>query len=385
MVEWNDRLEEQYRRYGGEKWMRGLPARGRQNWYRARTQWQRVQQKGNRFRDGMALLRGQTPARGYQKEVRLETSLGLRIADVANVTTSRSSEYKAGGAQKDTTLQQLAKDERYIRETPGASVDWTIVQGARIDKEVHAKLRELEAKYPGQFKVQEISREQLRLALTVGKNLEKRRLAKEKEVRELEKAKEEKRRQDEKTKALEKRKEALARTVKEKTRQLAIAEEKSLAIDAGDVTRTHKSVTKEIRSIRKAERSHAKAVLRDMGLNGEQAKAMEEVLARGRENQRRELTRGIEAMRKTAEREARAQAAREAASRWQRQQLELAKQRGYAPELRTIMELMNQGRPAPGIPLPGAPVQAPEVVRDGRAKQHALELERRRGLEPRAL
>ncbi|MGV9680733.1 hypothetical protein ACWDSJ_36145 [Nocardia sp. NPDC003482] len=368
--EWNDRFEQYYRRYVGEKWMRGLSARDRQGYREARAKWARAREVGNRFRDGMAALRNQTPELGYQKEVRIKDGRDVRVHDIFNAKAQSAHEYKAGRVDKERALPQLEKDARFMDR--GGLVEWTIVQGARVDKEVQEKIRELQSRYPRQFKLQEVTREQLRVALTVGKHLEKQRLVKEKEARAFERATEERRRQAEKVKELEKRKEALARTVAEKTRQLAIAEEQSLAIDVGDVSRTHKSVTKELRSIRKAERSHAKAMLRDMGLNGEQAKVMEEVLARGRENQRRELTRGIEAMGKAAEREARAQAAREAASRWQRQQLELAKQRGYAPELRGIMELMNQGRPAPGIPLPGAPVQAPEVVRDGRAKQHAL-------------
>ncbi|MGV9680054.1 hypothetical protein ACWDSJ_32640 [Nocardia sp. NPDC003482] len=379
MVEWNDRLEQQYRRYGGDKWMQGLPARGRADWYRARTQWIRAREVGNRFRDGMAAIRGQTPELGYKKEVRSKTQFSDRVHDVANQKLREATEYKAGRVDKEKSLPQLAKDEVAIRQ--GYTVEWVIVEGARVDKEVQEEIRELQTRYPGQFVVKEITREQLRTALTVAKSLEKRRLAKENEARALEKDKEEKRRQAEKAKALEKRKEALAKAVKENVQQLAVAEER--ALDANDVTQTYRSVTKELRSVRKAERSQTKAMLREMGLDGEQARIMEEILARGRENQRQELTQGIEAIGKVAEREAQAQAAREAALEWQQQQLELARQRGYAPELQRIMELMNKGRPAPGVALPGAPIQAPEVVRDGRAKQQALELERKRGLEPR--
>ncbi|PXX59844.1 hypothetical protein DFR70_111231 [Nocardia tenerifensis] len=181
--EWNDRLEAEYTRYVDGKWFKGLNARDRKGYLKAREQWKRSRDKGNRFRDGMALLRGQTPERGYEKEVRLETSLGTRVSDVANVSLSKSSEYKAGGSEKNKTLKQLEKDERYLREVPGAMVDWTIVQGARHDKEVQDRIKVLQEKYRGQFVVHEISREQLRLALTVGKHLDKQRRAKEKEAR----------------------------------------------------------------------------------------------------------------------------------------------------------------------------------------------------------
>ncbi|MGV9675296.1 hypothetical protein ACWDSJ_08455 [Nocardia sp. NPDC003482] len=60
---------------------------------------------------------------------------------------------------------------------------------------------------------------------------------------------------------------------------------------------------------------------------------------------------------------------------------ERARQRGYAPELRPILELVNQGRPAPGIALPGAPAETPEVQRGGRAAERALELRKQQGLE----
>ncbi|MFF0491018.1 hypothetical protein ACFYTQ_18515 [Nocardia sp. NPDC004068] len=383
MPEWNDNLEQQYRRYGGNKWMQGLPARSRENWLKARSQWIRAREVGNRFRDGMAALNGQTPQNGYKKEVRLQTSLGVRVADIANPDSARTIEYKSGGMEKSTALAQLAKDEELIQF--GWSSTWTIVEGARIDKEVQERIRELQTRYPGQFVVREVTREQLRIALTVAKNLEKKQKAKEKEARQLEKAQENRRRQAEKAKELAKQKEALTRTVQQTTQQLAVAQEQSLSVDAATVAEAHQSAKDQLRSVRKAERGQTKDMLREIGVQGEHARAMEQILAQGRENQRQEIVQGIEAIGHAAAREAQAQAAREAALAWQRQQMELAKQRGYAPELQAIMELMNQGRPAPGVALPGAPAEAPEVTRDGRAKQHALELAKQQGLDPRGL
>ncbi|AFT98360.1 hypothetical protein [Nocardia brasiliensis] len=215
--EWNDRLEAEYTRYVGKKWFQGLNARDREGYLKARQWWKRSRDMGNRFRDGMALLRGQTPDRGYEKEVRLETSLGPRISDVANVSLTKSSEYKAGGSQKEKTLKQLDKDERYIREVPGAMVDWTIVQGARHDKEVRDRIKELEGKYPGQFVVQEITREQRRLALTIGKRLEKQQRAKEKADRARERAEQQRLRQ--RRERAQQRLENIRRIAKEKQRR----------------------------------------------------------------------------------------------------------------------------------------------------------------------
>ncbi|MFF0489346.1 hypothetical protein ACFYTQ_10030 [Nocardia sp. NPDC004068] len=379
MHEWNDRLEQDYRRYGGQKWMKGLPARSRADYLAARNAWLRARQIGDRFRDGMAALRGQTPDLGYAKEVRLPTPNGVRVHDLANRDLGQASEYKSGRLDKEKTLPQLEKDEHFLAR--GWAVDWTIVEGARIDKEVRQKLEQLQARYPGLFQVHQVSREKLRLALTISKQLEKKRVAKEKEARKLEKAQENRRKQAEKAKELAKRKEALARTVQQTTQQIDLGREQNLAVDATTVTEAHQSAKNQLQSVRKAERAQTKDMLRGIGIQGEHARIMEEILAQGRENQRQELVQGIEAIGRAADHEAQAQAAREAALAWQRQQLELAKQRGYAPELQAIMELMNKGRPAPGVALPGAPVQAPEVVRDGRAKQHALELERNRGLE----
>ncbi len=82
----------------------------------------------------------------------------------------------------------------------GYEIGWTVVAGARIDKEVRERFKELREKYARQFRVQEVSREQFRLALTVAKNLERQRKRREKEerarVRAERKAREEKARQE---------------------------------------------------------------------------------------------------------------------------------------------------------------------------------------------
>ncbi|PXX66442.1 hypothetical protein DFR70_103190 [Nocardia tenerifensis] len=179
--EWNDRLEAEYTRYVDGKWFKGLNARDRKGYLKARERWKRSRDVGTRFRDGMALLNGQTLERGYQKEVRIVTDRGARYHDVFSEKAQRGHEYKAGRVDKEKALPQLEKDERFM--AAGGRVDWTIVQGARVDREVLDKLQEMKQKWGRQFNVQEVSREQRRTALTISKHLEKQKRAKEKEAR----------------------------------------------------------------------------------------------------------------------------------------------------------------------------------------------------------
>ncbi|MFI7004273.1 hypothetical protein [Nocardia sp. NPDC050175] len=190
--EWNDRLEADYTRYVDGKWFQGLNARDRQGYLRAREQWKRSRDVGNRFRDGMALIRGQTPERGYEKEVRHVTPSGPRVHDVANVRMQEGNEYKAGRVDKEKALPQLQKEEHLLKQ--GYQINWTVVQGARVDREVLDRFQELNKKWGRQFDVQEVTREQRRLALTIGKHVEKQRQAKEKEARAQERAEKERQR-----------------------------------------------------------------------------------------------------------------------------------------------------------------------------------------------
>ncbi|WP_433659680.1 hypothetical protein ACQPW1_44735 [Nocardia sp. CA-128927] len=190
--EWNDRLEADYTRYVDGKWFQGLNARDRAGYLKAREQWKRSRDVGNRFRDGMALLRGQTPERGYEKEVRHVTPSGPRVHDVANVRMQEGNEYKAGRVDKEKALPQLKKEEHLLKL--GYQINWTVVQGARVDREVLDRFQELNKKWGRQFDVQEVTREQRRLALTIGKHVEKQRRAKEKEARALARAEKERQR-----------------------------------------------------------------------------------------------------------------------------------------------------------------------------------------------
>ncbi|MGX1779522.1 hypothetical protein ACWIGW_45965 [Nocardia brasiliensis] len=210
--EWNDRLEAQYTRYVGGKWFQGLNARDREGYLKARDYWKRSRDVGNRFRDGMALLRGQTPERGYEKEVRHQTPDGPRVLDVDNKRAAKGDEYKAGRVDKEKALPQLARDELLMER--GYEIEWTIVQGARVDREVLEKFQQMKDRWGRQFKVQEVTREQRRLALTIGKRLEKQKRAKEKADRARERA--EQQRLRERKERAQQRLENIRRIAKEK-------------------------------------------------------------------------------------------------------------------------------------------------------------------------
>ncbi|MGV9679149.1 hypothetical protein ACWDSJ_28040 [Nocardia sp. NPDC003482] len=163
------------------------------------------------------------------------------------------------------------------------------------------------------------------------------------------------------------------------TQQLTHAQQQGLAIDAADAQQTHHTAAQQLDAVRATEKANTKDMLAAIGITGEHARTMEEILVQGRENQRQGLVQGIEAIGKVAARETQAELARQQAAEFQRQQRELALRR-YPPELRAILELVNQGRPAPGVALPGAPAEAPEVQRGGRAAERALELRKQQGL-----
>lgn len=159
----------------------------REQWAAAVDFWKRSRDKGDRFQDGMMLLRNQTPTFGYDTEVRVRTPIGDRIQDSRHRISGDSSEYKAGAVTRDKALPQMDKDERIMQA--GHNVDWTVVKGARIDKESQARMAELQRDYPDQFRVYVVSQQVSRLALTIGKHKEKERQreaqAQRKEAKEL--------------------------------------------------------------------------------------------------------------------------------------------------------------------------------------------------------
>lgn len=369
----NGEHDQKYQRYIDNK----LHAQGYANatwktpeqWQKAIDFWKRSKDKGDRFRDGMTLLRNQTPQYGYEVEVHVRTPEGSRYHDARHVATGDSSEYKAGAVSKERSLPQLNKDEREMQA--GNNVDWTVVQGARIDRETQARMAQLQREYPEQFRVYVVSKDVQRLALTIGKHKEKERqreaLAQRREARELA----EQLRQQQAPRDLAKRREELIRTVQQAEKDIADRFERARETNtqppsAQELADTHKSLVREKRAIERGDKKQAQKLVNDLKLTPRQREDMVAYLAERREEgrERTGVTAGLEQIGALArEAEAREKAeAQEAEQKRVRDREFLEKQQRareardkaeLAPEIGTILDAGN--------PLPS------QHVRDGRS------------------
>lgn len=251
-----------------------------EQWEKAVDFWRRSKGKGDRFRDGMTVLRDQTPQFGYELEVRVRTPEGDRVQDARHIATGHSSEYKAGAVDREKSLPQLAKDERELQA--GHTVDWTIVQGARIDKDIQARMAQLQREYPDQFRVYVVSKEVARLALTIGKRKEKERcreaLAQRREAKELA-ARERERLAP---KRLAERRQELVKDAKVMQQAVRAAEEHGITMDPQKLAAAEKALRKEEREVERAGRKQAKELVSGLGLSERQAREMEAYLAERR-------------------------------------------------------------------------------------------------------
>ncbi|MFI2562429.1 hypothetical protein [Nocardia farcinica] len=158
--------EERYRRYVDRKWFSGQRARMPKDYLRERDRWTKSRDFGNVFRDGMCQLLGRTEDRGWQKERYYRTKRGARFHDSASARERHAMEFKAGEVRRDA-LDQLAKDTQALRD--GWVVEWYTVEGAKIDNQVAAKMKELQARYPGSFLAVTVTREMFSQAIELGK------------------------------------------------------------------------------------------------------------------------------------------------------------------------------------------------------------------------
>ncbi|MBF6330875.1 hypothetical protein [Nocardia transvalensis] len=340
--------------------------------------------------------------RGYVQQSRIyETTQGRIRFDHAKEDRGRTFtiEDKSGRIEGRKDEKQLKAVRELIEKGLIQGHVLRSVEGETVSKEAQRLIDGLKRDFPDKFTHQVITRDEARQVWALGLEMERGQQLELPGVGELarqaaEKQLAQQKQKDltlaqslEKAKQQAKGKEALAKTVAEKNQQLAQAKENFLFIDPADVQRAHESTSNQLNKVREEEKAQTKSMLWSIGVTGEQAKIMEQILAQNRENQRQEVTKGIESIGQVAQREAQVQAAREAAEKYQQQQMQLAQQRGYAPELQAIMQIMNQGRPAPNVSMPSAPTQTPSVERGGRAAERALELARQqeinRGLDPR--
>ncbi|MFF0491860.1 hypothetical protein ACFYTQ_22755 [Nocardia sp. NPDC004068] len=354
--------------------------------------------RGRIFELGVALF-FRDRENGYVRQSRIyESSEGRIRFDHIKIEQGRTYtiEDKSGRIEGRKDEKQLKALREILAKDPRHSHLLRSVEGEAVSKEVRTLIDGLARDFPTQFAHQVISRADAREIWARGRALEKGQQLELPGVGELARQSRDVGRNAEKRKGVQqalafarslavakqqaRTQQALAQAVETKNQQLDQAQKSALVVDAADVQQAHHAASQQLDKVRSAEKANTKDMLAAIGVTGEHARAMEEILAQGRENQRQRLVQGIEAVGKVAAREARAQLARQQAAEFQRRQRELARQRGYAPELQAIMELMNQGRPAPGVSLPGAPDEVPEVQRGGRAAERALELRKQQGL-----
>ncbi|WP_157186847.1 hypothetical protein [Nocardia jiangxiensis] len=251
----------------------------------------------------------------------------------------------------------MARDDRYMYR--GGSVDWTVVAGARIDKEVQDKIRELQEKYPRQFTVQEVSREQLRQALTVAKHLEKRKAREAKEQARLERARDERVRREVRATENETRKKDIARVVSENVRAIEQARAEGKVFAARELSEAHRSAIRSMRKVRRYEKVQGRETVASLGLTGERARVMEDMLTQGRERQRAKVVRGIEAIgRESRDRQAAERTAMREAERLARQRevdarrRELVRQGVIRADLANVLDVIDKAQARVGDQVP---------------------------------
>ncbi|WP_406267335.1 hypothetical protein OH799_22135 [Nocardia sp. NBC_00881] len=158
------------------------------------------------------------------------------------------------------------------------------------------------------------------------------------------------------------------------------ARKRGQAIEVEPLRETHTQIRETLEQIREAEREQARDMLKAAGHTPQQIQAIETTLEQGRENQRKELVQGVEAIGATVASEDKARAGREAAE--QARQAERAareatekeraehlarlQQRGIPAE---VMKILGVGQAqAPSAALHRDPNNpAPQVVRGGRS------------------
>ncbi|WP_330229019.1 hypothetical protein OHA40_23370 [Nocardia sp. NBC_00508] len=372
---------DEYSRYVGGKWFEGKPARPPEAWERERDKWSKSREFGNQFRDGMCQMLGRTQETGWTTENYYKSEAGKRFHDAAHHVVQHAMEFKAGRVGEDA-LKQLKKDARALRD--GWTIEWFTVAGARIDSAVVDKMRELTQKFPGQFTVVEVTKEQFAQAIAIGKEL-----AKNREAQQLQKAREnEIARNLEAGKQLEAEKAELRKQVEEQARQLQEARERGRGVEVEPLRAAHAKMLGDLEKIREAEREQAREMLQAAGHTPQQIQAMETVLEQGREDQRKDVVLGIEAIAATVEREDQARAASEAAEQ-AREQERAAREAAEKERAEYLSRLQRQGIPGEVVKILGlgqaeAPSAAVRRDPDGQAPRvergHGYGPERSRGI-----
>ncbi len=306
-------------------------------------------ERGRHFHEGMAQLR----ENGWRYQHSTTTDLGVRRHDTARILDAndqRFSEYKSGNrVEGKDTLDQVRKDALLIEAGWHGQWVMTDIAWQHIDKTIGDRLRELHDRFPERFQVVVVSRAEREKAIRLGKELDRSRnqlelvnseapRARQRQREHAERAKEIARTQEAAARALKAREQAerdhtrererqelaarqkdLGRVVAQNTRAIALSRTEWVPFAARELHDTHQSVTRALGEVRADEQAQTRELLGEIGVGGESARIMAEILSKGRERQREGVTRGIEAIgREAQDREracgSRARAARRAAS-----------------------------------------------------------------------
>lgn len=142
----------------------------------AREKGRQHNRDGRDFHTGMALERGETAERGWQREYSVPTTpeLGTRRLDQARPGPGgrglEFTEYKSGRSLRgQDTRNQLAKDRWILEHDRTARGTWVIRQGARVSATIKQELTQLQRDFPGRFTVVRVSAAQRRRAVTLGR------------------------------------------------------------------------------------------------------------------------------------------------------------------------------------------------------------------------
>jgi hypothetical protein len=195
--------------------------REREERQRARERGRKHNEQGRYFHKGIAAELGHTPANGYQNESKIKTSLTERIHDTARDRADEGrkfNEYKSGHTIRADALLQLAKDKEILEKDPKAQGVWHIRADATIDPMVRRQMEKMQQLFPGRYKVEKYSREEVNRLKGLGRDIERQERSPQLELVDAEKLRKQERARQraERMREANRTREAAARAIAEK-------------------------------------------------------------------------------------------------------------------------------------------------------------------------
>jgi hypothetical protein len=259
--------------------------------------------------------------------------------------------------------------------------------------------------FPGRFVHEEVSRADAVRAIQIGKSLAakqlelipahllvraeraRQRLARIREIVRAREATERAERQraerERRAQELSDRKQELVRKVAEHVLAVELDGSDGKPAPAKDLRDTHIAVSRTLEDVRTMERDQTRDMLGGLGLAGEQARVMEEMLAEGRERQRADLTATIDGLGKDAQARERAEELTRQDAEWARAKREREERlremvsRGeLSPELARVRELMDIGDVAPSARWEPGPADRMRSSRGSEGRTRGISRER---------